>query len=87
MFVLFGKIVMSMIWCMMLINLFFPFPAPANIFVNGALILFVVSHGLQAWLLNQTLTQKEKKTIVLWRLFFFGPFEALSWKKRQNSQN
>lgn len=82
MIILFGKIATAIVWVMMLINLIMPFPSPANVFINGALIFLVVTHGLQAWLLSKTLTKQEReKGNKCLKLFFFGLFEAMSWKK------
>ncbi|QIQ21481.1 DUF1145 domain-containing protein [Zophobihabitans entericus] len=88
MFILLGRIVYAIIWGFLLFNLVFPYPSPARLVANVALAALVVTHGLQAWLLNASLTQqeKEKDRFIVWRIFFFGVFEALSWKKTKNKQ-
>lgn len=79
-----GKIATAVVWLLMLVNLFFPFPSPANVFINGALIFLIVTHGLQAWLLSKTLTKQERENSnKCIKLFFFGAFEAMSWKKEK----
>ncbi|WP_392558306.1 DUF1145 domain-containing protein [Orbus mooreae] len=83
MFILLGKILYLFIWLFLVFNLIVPYPKPANIVAYIALAAFVIIHGLQAWLLSSTLSSQEKqqdrfKTL---RMFIFGVFEVLSWKK------
>ena len=86
MFILIGKIAYLFIWLFLLFNLVHPYPAPANIIAYVALATFMILHGLQACLLNATLTNHEKKQYPyrILKIFLFGIFEALSWK--QNKQ-
>ncbi len=85
MFILIGKIFYSFIWLFLLFNLIHPYPKPANIVANVGLIAFVVMHGLQAWILQSTMTNQEKKQdrFKVLRLFLFGVFESLSWKNKK----
>lgn len=76
-----GKLMFAAIWGLMFYNLICPLPSPANVFINIALLIFIITHGLQTWLLSKTLTSKEKNSAILIKMFFFGAFEALSWKK------
>ncbi|MDF7669987.1 DUF1145 domain-containing protein [Orbaceae bacterium ESL0721] len=84
MFIILGKTIFACIWLFLLFNLIHPFPRPANIVANIALIAFVIMHGLQAWLLSSTMTKQEKTKdrFKVLRLFLFGIFETLSWKKQ-----
>lgn len=60
-----------------------PYPKPANFVAYIALATFVIVHGLQAWLLSSTLSsqEKQKDPFRVLRMFIFGVFEVLSWKK------
>jgi len=44
-----------------------------------------ILHGLQAWLLQSTMTNQEKQQdkFKALRLFIFGVFETLSWKNKK----
>lgn len=88
MFILLGRIFYAAIWFFLLLNIVYPYPAPASFIAYIALFSMVITHGLQAWLLSSTLTQQERKKdrFIVWRTFFFGIFEALSWKKTKNNQ-
>lgn len=86
MFILIGRIIYIVIWLFLLFNLISPYLFPANIVCYIALGAMVLVHGLQAWLLNSTLTNQEKeqdkyRTL---RFFIFGMFEAMSWKQKSN---
>lgn len=86
MFIVLGKIVYAFIWLFLLFNLIAPYPKPANIVANIALAAFAITHGLQAWLLSSTLSSQEKQQdrFRTLRMFIFGVFEVLSWKKKNN---
>lgn len=88
MIIFIGRLIYLLIWIFLVWNLFAPYPAPANFIANIALAAFVITHGLQAWLLSSTLTQQEKQRdrFRVLRLFLFGIFEVLSWKKSKNQQ-
>lgn len=85
MFILLGKSIYSFIWLFLLFNLVHPFPKPANIVAYVGLAAFVITHGLQAWLLQSTMTNQEKQQdkFRTLRLFIFGVFETLSWKNKK----
>ena len=85
MFILLGKSIYSFIWLFLLFNLVHPFPKPANIVAYVGLVAFVITHGLQAWLLQSTMTNQEKQQdkFRALRLFIFGVFETLSWKNKK----
>lgn len=84
MFILIGKLFYLFIWLFLLFNLIYPYPRPANIVVNIGLAAFVIMHGLQAVILQSTMTNQEKEEdkFKALRLFLFGVFEALSWKNK-----
>lgn len=86
MFILLGKTVYLFIWLFLLFNLVMPYSKPANFVAYIALATFVIIHGLQAWLLSSTLTNQEKQQdrFKVLRMFLFGVFEVLSWKKNNN---
>ena len=82
MFIFIGKTLYSLMWLFLLFNLIHPYPKPANVVANIGLIAFTVTHGLQAWMLNSTMTKQEKQQdkFKVLRLFLFGVFESFSWK-------
>lgn len=88
MFTLIGKIVYLIIWIFLLFNLIMPYPKPANLVAYLALAMFAIIHGLQAWLLSSTLTRQEKQQdrFKIMRMFIFGVFEVLSWKKNGSNK-
>ncbi|OCG56650.1 MULTISPECIES: DUF1145 domain-containing protein [unclassified Gilliamella] len=85
MFIFIGKVLYSFIWLFLLFNLIHPYPKPANVVANVGLIAFAVTHGLQALMLNSTMTNQEKQQdkFKVLRLFLFGIFESLSWKDKK----
>ncbi|SCB81059.1 DUF1145 domain-containing protein [Gilliamella intestini] len=85
MFIFIGKTLYSLMWLFLLFNLICPYPKPANVVAIVGLIAFAVTHGLQAWMLNSTMTKQEKKQdkFKVLRLFLFGVFESLSWKDKK----
>ncbi|OCG22528.1 DUF1145 domain-containing protein [Gilliamella sp. App4-10] len=85
MFIFIGKVLYSLIWLFLVFNLIHPYPRPANVVANIGLIAFAVTHGLQAWILNSTMTNQEKQQnkFKVLRLFLFGIFEALNWKDKK----
>lgn len=86
MFIMIGKAIYLCIWLFLLFNLIYPFPSPANVVANIALATFTLIHGLQAWLLNSTLSTQEKRQdkFKVLRMFLFGVFEVLSWKQKKD---
>lgn len=86
MFILVGKLFYLCVWGFLVFNLIFPFRYPANIVINIALAAMCIIHGLQALLLNATLSSQEKDSdrFKALRLFVFGIFEVLSWKNKRN---
>ncbi|KFA59450.1 MULTISPECIES: DUF1145 domain-containing protein [unclassified Gilliamella] len=85
MFILFGKIFYSFVWLFLLFNLIHPFPSPANVVAYVGLLIFAITHGLQAWMLYSTMTNQEKREdkFKALRLFIFGFIESLSWKSKK----
>ncbi|MCX8641219.1 MULTISPECIES: DUF1145 domain-containing protein [unclassified Gilliamella] len=85
MFIFIGKVLYSLIWLFFLFNLIYPYPRPANIVAYVGLIAFAITHGLQAWMLQSTMTNQEKEQdkYKALRLFIFGVFESLSWKQKK----
>lgn len=85
MFILLGKLIYSFIWLFLLFNLVHPFPKPANVVAYVGFAAFAITHGLQAWLLQSTMTNQEKQQdkYKALRLFIFGVFETLSWKNKK----
>ncbi|MDF7667884.1 DUF1145 domain-containing protein [Orbaceae bacterium ESL0727] len=86
MFIILGKTLYTIMWLFLLVNLIHPYPKPANIVTNIALIALIMVHGLQAWFLSSTMTKQEKRQdrFKVLRLFLFGLFETLSWKNKDN---
>lgn len=84
--IILGKAAYLCIWIFLIANLIYPYPKPANILCNIALCAMILLHGMQALLFASTRTQqeKEKDKFAVFRLFIFGVFEVLSWKKKQN---
>lgn len=80
-----GKTFYLLVWLFLLINLIHPYPDPADFIAYVALVMFFVLHGLQAWLLNSTLSRQEKQQhrYRVIKIFLFGFIEALSWKKNK----
>ncbi|WP_085246745.1 DUF1145 domain-containing protein [Gilliamella mensalis] len=85
MFIFIGKVLYALVWLFLVFNLIHPYPRPANVVTNIGLIAFVVTHGLQAWMLHSTMTKQEKQQdkFKVLRLFLFGVFESLSWKDKK----
>lgn len=85
MFILFGKIFYSIVWLFLFVNLIHPYPTPANVVAYVGLLIFALTHGLQAWILYSTMTNQEKREDKFkpLRLFIFGFFESLSWKYKK----
>lgn len=78
-----GRLLMLVVWAFFLLNLFQPMPKPLNIFVNVALIFTVLMHGLQLALLKSS-QPRDVLPLSHWqqvRIFIFGVFELLIWKK------
>ncbi|OCF92279.1 hypothetical protein A9G17_03635 [Gilliamella sp. wkB7] len=82
MFIFIGKFLYTIMWLFLLFNLIHPYPKPANIVAYLGLAAFTLTHGLQAYMLQSTMTNKEKEEdkFKALRLFIFGVFESLSWK-------
>lgn len=81
-----GQLFMLGIWSFLLLNLFHPLPKPLQYFINVAMILMVLVHGLQLALLKST--QPKDQPISKWqqaKIFIFGIFEFLIWQKKQPS--
>lgn len=87
--IILGKIGYLIIWLFFIVNLFFPYPKPANILCNIALCAMILLHGLQAFLFAATRTQQEKEAdkFAVLRFFIFGVFEVFSWKKKKKQQS
>lgn len=88
MFILLGRIIYLAIWGFLLFNLVHPYKAPANIVGNIALATLILVHGLQAWVLNSTLTSQEKAQdrFKVLRFFIFGVVESISWKEKSRKR-
>lgn len=86
MFIYIGKTVYLCIWLFLLFNFIHPYPAPADMLAYIAFVTFFILHGLQAWLLNSTLSRQEKQQhhFRVVKLFIFGFIEAMSWKKNKH---
>ncbi len=82
MFIFIGKFLYTIMWLFLLFNLIHPYPKPANIVAYFGLAAFTITHGLQAYMLQSTMTNKEKEEdkFKALRLFIFGVFESISWK-------
>lgn len=85
MFIFVGKVIYSFMWLFLLFNLIFPYPKPANVVAYVGLAAFVIIHGLQALILQTTMTNQEKQEdkFKAVKLFIFGVFETLSWKNKK----
>lgn len=83
-----GRLLYLIIWGFLILNLFYPYPGAAKMLAYVALAVMVITHGLQAWILNTTLTEQERKhdRFITLRLFLFGIVEVLSWKKSKKQQ-
>lgn len=86
--IILGRSAYLLIWALLIYNLLQPFKAPANLLCYIALATLVLTHGLQAWLLNTSLTKQEKAAdrYKVLRLFLFGIFESLNWEQSKNKQ-
>ena len=76
---------MAMVWGFCLFNLIKPFPVPANYFLMVGLLFTTLMHGLKVLMFKQMVLPGQRKPshAELWRVFFFGVFELLAWRKKQ----
>lgn len=83
-----ARLAYLLVWLFLLINLLFPYPKPAQVIANIALITLAVLHGLQSIMLRLTLTPEEKKQnkLNLIRLFLFGAVEILYLNNIKNKR-
>lgn len=88
MIIFIGRLFYLCVWAFLIFNLICPLPHPANIVGNIALLVLILTHGLQAILLNATLTPQEKQNdrFKVFRLFVFGIFETLNWNQTKNKR-
>lgn len=79
-----GRLLMLRVWGFLILNLVHPFPHPLNIFINVALILTALMHGMQLALLKSTLPKDgpQVTTAEKVRIFLLSVFELLVWQKR-----
>ncbi|MCO6524057.1 MAG: DUF1145 domain-containing protein [Candidatus Schmidhempelia sp.] len=83
-----GRLFYLIVWGFLILNLFHPYPGAAKMLAYIALGAMIMTHSLQAWILNSTLTEHERRKdrFITLRLFLFGIVEALSWKKSKKQQ-
>ncbi len=76
-----GKLLMSGMWGVFIFNLVYAFPKPMNHFLNIAMILMALMHGIQLVMLKAT--QPTSITFCKQiKIFLFGVLELLRWQKK-----
>ncbi|ENO4530735.1 DUF1145 family protein [Salmonella enterica] len=84
-----GRLLMLFVWAFLILNLVHPFPRPLNIFVNVALVFMALMHGMQLALLKSTIPKEgpQMTTGEKIRIFLFGVFELLVWRRSLRTKN
>ncbi len=78
-----GRLLMTGVWLFLLWNVLNPFPKPLRYFLDIVLFFMIIMHGLQLRMIN--IAPFRSETPLKWqdklRVFLFGVFELLAWRK------
>jgi putative membrane protein len=82
-FMSFANVLMIVIWGILLVNLFFPFPGKVAIAFNLLLAFTFIMHLLQLLLIYGAFAKQLQLTKAdVWEIFLFGSFKLWEIKKR-----